>query len=127
MLSKKEYKENLIRVWDSIRDDEHKGREDCGGVTCGDCPLYKKACGSLSAFEAVEFVEQWAKEHPIKTNAEKFEEVFGVDVSFDTCFMRPSLGFNCRECGYYNADNGGCKVDKLFWNAEYKEPAESEE
>lgn len=26
-------------------------------------------------------VEAWSKEHPIKTNAQKFKEIFGIDVS----------------------------------------------
>lgn len=29
-MTKEEYKKNLIRMWDSIRDDEHKGVESCG-------------------------------------------------------------------------------------------------
>ena len=28
--------------------------------------------------EAVEIVENWSKEHPVKTNRQKFEEVFGT-------------------------------------------------
>lgn len=30
--------------------------------------------------EVVEIVEKWSKEHPAKTNADKFKEVFGMTV-----------------------------------------------
>lgn len=125
MLSKKEYKENLIRMFDSLRD-EHKGEENCIGVACGDCPLYKKACGSLFAFEAIEFAEKWTKEHPIKTNADKFKEIFGVDAPMNKCIKNYDF---CVDCEYYEfgSERGGCKANEKFWNAEYTEPAESED
>lgn len=46
-------------------------------------------------------IMDWAKEHPIITNADKFKEVFGFELS-------------CEECEYN------------FWNQEYKEPKEEE-
>lgn len=127
MLSKKEYKENLIRMFDSIRD-EYKGEENCAGVNCGyNCPFFMKVCGfgkvKFHVYEAIETVENWAKEHPIKTNAEKFKEVFGIEPSKQTCVN----DIDCENCEYYIPDDIECGVKAKFWNAEYTEPAESEE
>lgn len=47
-----------------------------------DCPLKNKCLyvnhGEDKLEEIVSAVEQWSKEHPIITNAKKFEEIFGV-------------------------------------------------
>lgn len=118
MLSKKEYKENLIRMWDSLRDEAYKGVTMCEGVTCRDCPLYNNACGSFYVFEALEIVENWVKEHPVKTNADKFKEVFGFDAPIHQCIKKDEF---CADCEYYEfgSEHGGCKVDERFWEAEY--------
>ena len=59
-----------------------KSYPDCKG-----CPLRNFACGFIRCIERfsdadvqcqVKVVEQWSKEHPIITNARKFEEVFGL-------------------------------------------------
>ena len=41
--------------------------------------------------EYVECVEEWAKEHPVMTNAKIFEEIFGYDprpATFDPAFVK---------------------------------------
>lgn len=129
MLSKEEYKRNLVRLWDSLRGDD-KGDESCTGIRCIDCPFDGKTCNigapNFRAYEALEIVEKWAKEHPIVTNAEKFKEVFGVDAPMNRCIKNDEF---CADCEYYEfgSERGGCKADERFWEAEYKEPAESEE
>jgi len=54
---------------------------------CKGCPLINFACGFIRCIERfsdadiqcqIKVVEQWSKEHPIITNARKFEEVFGL-------------------------------------------------
>lgn len=84
MLSKEEYKKNLTRMFDSLRTD-YKGEDNCAGVRCSDCPFDGAPC-SLGAskfylFETMEIVENWVKEHPVTTNADKFRELFGVIVA----------------------------------------------
>lgn len=125
MLSKEEYKRNLIRMWDSIRNN-HKGEEICEGVSCSSCPFYEEVCSTdgikgtlFHSYEAIEIVEQWAKEHPVKTNAEKFKEVFGIEPSNQTCVN----DIDCENCEYYIPDDKECRVQEKFWNAEYKEQA----
>lgn len=121
MLSKEEYKKNLIRMFDSIRD-EFKGEENCAGVGCGSCPFYEEVCSigqvKFHVYEAIEVVEKWAKENPIKTNADKFKEMFGVDAPMNRCIQNDVF---CADCEYYElgSEPTGCKANERFWNAEY--------
>lgn len=75
---------------------------DC--TTCvGFCIKYPKVAEGI--------IMNWAKEHPIKTNADKFKEVFGVvNIKLNCDIFECSEG-RCSECEYEN-----------FWNEEYKEP-----
>lgn len=119
-MTKEEYKRNLIRMFDSIRD-EFKGEENCAGVGCGyNCPFFMKVCGigqvKFHVYEAIEVVEKWAKEHPIVTNAMKFKEVFGVD--YDAMNSCINHGVKCRDCDY--SEDGECDAYNRFWSTEYK-------
>lgn len=57
-------------MWDSVRDDKFKGRNNCEGVICSECQfcdINDNDCyTSINAVEMVELVEKWSKEHPIK-------------------------------------------------------------
>ena len=68
-------------------------------LICSDCPLFNGGCGESNPDEAVDIVEQWSKEHPVMTNAMKFEEVFGC---------------SSPKPGYYLPD--------AWWDEPYKEP-----
>jgi hypothetical protein len=87
----------------------------CRTITrCGECPLYGCGCGDslkTSPEKILELVEQWSKEHPFKTNGEKFEEVFGDVMS----------GVIERISGENPAVSlQGLIVLKGWWDAEYK-------
>lgn len=80
----------------------------CASMNCLECPLEYGNNGKMircttiiteNPKEAEEIIMKWAKENPIKTNAEKFKEVFGIT---------------------WNEAPIGCR----FWNQEYKEPEE---
>lgn len=128
MLSKEEYKKELVRMWDSLRE-VSKGRMSCGGVECEVCPFDKLTASDcptnvlIHAMEVIEIVEQWSKEHPIVTNRDKFKEVFGINIDENKhdcvgliCPSKSSnLPTDCRVCPH-----------KGFWEKEYKEPLESE-
>ena len=51
-------------------------------VNCHGCPLehIEHNCAGDIDDTVADFIETWAKEHPIMTNRMKFKEVFGVDV-----------------------------------------------
>ena len=73
MMTKEEYKREIARMFDSIRDDKYKGHSECSGVQCCErCALYDIDCGSsTNAFEMIEAVEKWSKEHPQKHKISK--------------------------------------------------------
>lgn len=61
-----------------------------------------------------DFVMTWAYKHPVKTNADKFKEVFGFFPATKFCpYTIENCGEQCDEsyCNHYN-----------FWEQEYKEP-----
>lgn len=86
---------------------------------CDDCPLRNKRCSGFNNIDLEDFekiVMQWAAEHPVKTNADKFEEVFGFRHKTDTmraCDGIPCIYESCKSCKYDG-----------FWNKEYKEREE---
>ena len=128
-MTKEKYKKNLIRMWDSLRTDEYKGVEKCRGVKCNNCS-FNEICNAeyggsaiIDAFKSIEIVENWAKENPIQTNADKFREVFGMEkLPFYSCIYTNA---NCKDCE--NFIGMGCKANGDFWNAEYKPKKEGEE
>lgn len=87
-------------------------------VDCKGCPSKNYACGLIRGMEnysdeymrcVTKVVEQWSKEHPIKTNAQKFEEVFGFS---------PKLEFTC----FYGTEGNKSEIRTIHWNKPYKEP-----
>lgn len=68
-------------------------------------------------------VENWAKENPVKTNADKFKEVFGVE--YDAMNSCINHGVKCRDCDY--SEDGECDARNRFWSAEYKPKKEVED
>ena len=51
----------------------------CTGRRCSDCPLESAACRppqGMNIEKTVSIVEKWSKEHPRRTNADVFREVF---------------------------------------------------
>lgn len=127
MLTKEKYKRDLIRMWDSVRS-TRKGEKNCGGISCADCPFKGKICGEdtaaiFNAHEAIEIIENWGKENPAKTNADKFKEMFGIEPPI----IQSCINFEgkCGDCKY--SDGGECDADNRFWNAEYNPSKEGEE
>lgn len=120
MMTKEEYQRNIVRMFDSIRSN-HKGEKKCRGINCEDCPFDGKLCNTgekaFRVYEAIEVVENWAKENPIKTNADKFREVFGMEkLPFYSCIYHNA---ECRDCEHFTGM--GCKANSGFWDTEYNE------
>ena len=122
-------------VFKPIIDEDHC----CCGVDCNECIFFRICVASHSCFEdsgenlydIMEMIEKWAKEHPKKTYADKYKEVFNIDIpkEFTAGINAPSLinapsfcphqfGFKC-ECDS-NKDCIECR--NVFWNQEYIEP-----
>lgn len=122
-----QYQKDLVRMWDSLRTD-YKGSHNCCPILCEQCPLNKGACSGdgfthtiFNAEKAIEIVTQWAKEHPIVTNEDKFKEVWGKEPKVNGTYICPPVrtsllcSKNCGECR------------KTFWGSEYKPPKEEGE
>lgn len=120
-------------MWDSLRS-KYKGEDCCAGIICIDCPFNEKVCSAgtairnayenptiINAYEAIDLVENWAKEHPIVTNAEKFKEVFGFEPFTNNCINGE---VKCDKCECY--DYGVCNASR-FWDAEYMPPTKEGE
>lgn len=126
MITKEEYQKTLIRMWDSVRDDTYKGNPNCDGVDCQNCPT-TSVCGSgvAGGYDMVEFVEEWAEEHPIKTNREVFMEA--VQEKFGGTLNSTKLQtlLDVYGCALFNAEctTDNCKTCDLskVWDKEYKE------
>ena len=103
---------------------------------CDGCPLADAPFGCMSRMAEVETadqyertLEEWAKEHPVTTNADKFVEIientFGISCNKEelikkcpidnfTIKHRPGVPKHCIEIG--------CSECKKWWDEEYKEP-----
>lgn len=93
--------------------------ENCNDCPVGgDCNIIKGGCGLLLRKypeQAQEIILKWDKEHPIKTNIDKFREVFELTEEE----FNPDHGCQLLECGDRKCDE--CPR-KNFWFDEYKEP-----
>ena len=84
---------------------------------CDDCPI--EIINLLSNPEKAQaFIMKWASEHPVKTNADKFKEVFGYEI-YGAQSGCCGIKYTCptKRCD-------GCEL-KGFWNKEYAEPKEN--
>ena len=101
-----------------------KSQDSCSGFISG-CPLLNEEDGyciadiSERAKEAVQIVEQWAKEHPIKTRQSEFLRMFpNAQIHDDIIWMCPK----CIGCDYKPEENCNeiycCDCKRKFWLTE---------
>lgn len=101
MMTKEEYKKELVRMWDSVRDDKSKGRNNCEGVICSECQFCdindndNDCYEPINAVEMVEAVEKWSKEHPPK----KFKV---SKLEYD--IMRATIKYSSNDDSFYDVD-----------------------
>lgn len=89
---------------------------------CENCPLSSdnndttKSCDDFMLDHpdmAEPILKEWAAEHPVKTNRDKFTEVFGEIEKFGKCKFAICSAVPCSRCDW--------------WQEEYIDPKESEE
>ena len=101
-------------------------------IDCDECLLGSKYngrninCFPLESFysdEAIKIVEKWEKEHPIITNAEKYEQMMknllGDDFDIEIC---PTKSHDVPSCACEKMNN--CNDCEKFWNSEYRKKEE---
>ena len=103
-------------------------------VECDDCPLYKPSryCKNfpMSEEEIEEYekiLEEWAKEHPVVTNVDKYIEVmkntFG-GTKFDKDVVHLKVCPKCvgKEIDSNECSRMYCSECLKWWDEEYREP-----
>lgn len=86
MIDKKTYKKELMRMYAWVRDDDTYNMKECcnfTGKNCNECPIrqycfvFKPHARGMTrpydAFEVIETVEKWSKEHPQKHKISQLE------------------------------------------------------
>ena len=143
-LTREEYIATAKRMFKSIRSSEEQANYDkkellglltnyCKGIKCSECIMKSVCCDDTRecidvAYNLVEFIENWAKEHPVITYADKYKEVFGIDVSSKLDDMEVhTYPYQCPKV--HGFSDIGCEDSKnctecrtRFWNQEYIEP-----
>lgn len=124
MMTKEEYKREIARMFDSIRDDKYKGYYECSGVQCCErCALYDIDCGSsTNAFEMIEAVEKWSKEHPeskYKVSQLEYDILKTYsDSNFDYYFNSSDLLISLLSKGYFDGATISMRIIEYFNNCE---------
>ena len=126
MITKEEYKKEIVRMFNSLRDDRLKEDDDCSGVQCcEECALYGVDCGSsTNAFEMIEAVEKWAKENPQKYKVSRVEydilEPF-TNRGYACCFFEYDLLMSLLKKGYFKGADEKMNIEYYFYNCEVEE------
>lgn len=78
MMDKETYEKELKRMFDSLSGG-NKSTDRCG-IKCSQCPLKKICNNNIYAFDIIEAVEKWSKEHqPLKLTRFEFEMLKWLD------------------------------------------------
>lgn len=126
MLTKEEYKRELVRMWDSVRDDKHKGKAMCEGVICKDCRLYDTDCEKqINAFRMIEIIKKWSKENPpkkYKVSQLEYDilKSFIDDTKFVYYFYDSDLLMSLLKKGYFQGSNNDTDIYEYIENCVIK-------
>ena len=129
MMNKEEYIKAVIAMWDSMRNDFFKGRDDCIGVRCSECPLsdtdaYCCDCCNQAKyiFDVYNIIEKWSKEHqPKKHKVSQLEyDILKTysDSNFDYYFNSSDLLMSLLSKGYFDGATISMRIIDYFNNCE---------
>lgn len=128
MIDEETYKKEIVRMWDTLRGNEDKGKGNCDGVYCGDCPLSTQddfvndtCTNNINAFKVIKIVEKWAKEHPQKHKISQLEydilETF-ANRGFACYFFEYDLLMSLLKKGYFKGADEKMNIDYYFNHCE---------
>lgn len=131
MIDNEKYQKELIRMWDSVRDD-NKGYPGCRGVKCKKCPLYDIkwddiGCGdSIYAVKMINIVEKWSKEHqPKKYKVSKLEyDIMRAAIDYSSeeeAFKDVDILYELLINGYFPGATRDMTINYYLENCEVKE------
>ena len=131
-----EFRKATARMFKSVADPAFiLDKKPCKGVHCVDCPIFQETnttsdkcmINNLSIFDAfdiIEVVENWAKEHPFVTMLDKYKEDWGVEPRNEKgvlcCPKYMGLLKDLSKCHPISGECEACKEE--FWGSEYREP-----
>lgn len=124
MMTKEEYKKEIVRMWDSLRD-EYKGEYSCYGVDCEFCPLGRR-CYRIFSFEMIEAVEKWSNEHQqkkYKISKMEYDIIKAcIDSHIDGChFYGSGLIMKLLDKGYFKGADSEMELESYLKNCEVEE------
>ena len=93
-------------------------------TNCTECKAGDyEGCSSLNGvFKLVPIVEQWAKEHPVKTRQSELQKLFPDLTLEDGCFCMCPQYVGQKECIDGPVEKSTCdKCKRDFWLAEIKD------
>lgn len=126
MIAKEIYEREIVRMWDSLRDDRFKGCDDCVGVICKVCPIYDAEYDNCHLYNDVyNAVERWTSNHPLKKfKVSRLEydilEPF-ANRGFACCFFEYDLLMSLLKKGYFKGADEKMDIYYYFHNCEVKE------
>ena len=122
MIDKETYKKELKRMFDSLSGG-NKSTDRCG-IKCSQCPLKKICNNNIYAFDIIEAVENWSKEHPQKKyKVSRMEyDILKLCSELDTYhFDQDDLLISLFRNGYFKGANEKMTIAYYFYNCEVDE------
>ena len=121
MLDNKTYQQELIRMFDSLRE-THKGEEGCEGIHCDDCPFrtIKHPCTDpFCVVETYNIVEKWSKEHPKHYYVSQMEyDILCTALDYEFVTFDYWLLGELIEKGYFKGADVGMELEYYFNHCE---------
>lgn len=120
MIDKETYKKELKRMFDSLSGG-NKSTDRCG-IKCSQCPLKKICNNNIYAFDIIEAVEKWSKEHPLKKykisrmEYDILQEVYSIHGNFR--MYQNELINNLREKGYFKGSYEDTEIEYYLKSCE---------
>ena len=130
MMTEETYKKEIVRMWDTLRGDEDKGKGSCDGVLCGDCPLSAQddfvndtCTNNINAFKVIKIVEKWSKEHPpkkYKVSRMEYDILLtAIDVSAEEdTFNDIDILYGLLKKGYFKGTTTSMRIREYLKNCE---------
>ena len=120
MIDKETYKKELKRMFDSLSGG-NKSTDRCG-IKCSQCPLKKICNNNMYAFDVIEAVEKWSKEHPPKKYKVSELEYYLLELCvfnhMNVLFGTSSIICYLLRRGYFKGANENMLISEYFENCE---------
>ena len=127
MIAKEIYEREIVRMWDSLRDDRFKGCDDCVGVICKVCPIYDAEYDNCHLYNDVyNAVERWTSNHPLKKfKVSKLEyDIIRAAIDYSSeeeAFKDVDILYELLINGYFQGATRDMTINYYFDNCEVME------